>query len=625
MIVPFKRTLKSTFLLFFIPMLLLFAVITGTASYYLASRQLRTNAETSIQDTLGQTNDYLNEKLSGVLAELTALDNSNELRAMMRRADKPDFAMTPGDYLTLSRHFDSAYAGYYSIVDAIYFYYHNGAISFNRRDYLRTGQEVDPPEAYLELPYQSPSSVYWRNLHPAEASAEAQNASLYKWVAGPENTREGIILIELKEELFRDLLTTPKISPNGYLLAASADGITGFKETEPRYAADAAELQRRLLAGAEPEGRFTMSSLKGEKLTVLYDTISINKWRLAAVYPQEDLYSTFRSVKSVSLSIIAGVTLLAALLSGWLAGRITKPLSQLTREINAIDQDRLSVKLFEHPNEEIRILNKGIRDMLERIQELLGQVEQEQEQKRHAELAVLQAQIQPHFLYNTLYSIKSLCDMGETEDASRMLSALSHYYRISISKGDPVITVETEADHIVQYLYIQQMRYGDTFTYELDMTPDVLGCRVVKLTLQPLVENAIYHGVKKVRRAGVIRVRGWTEGEDCFFRVEDNGGGMSPERLEGVRRSLAGIAGAYGNEEAAGYGVLNVHRRLQLHYGPGCGLAYDIAEGEGTAVTVRFARKQLSPPAGNGPDISGGPKGKDQGGGGNASEAGDIR
>lgn len=508
----------------------------------------------------------------------------------MRRADSPDFALTPGDYLTLSRYFDNAYAGYYSIVDAVYFYYHNGAISFYRRDYLRT-EHVDPPDAYLELPYQSPSSVYWLNLHPSGASAGGRVASLYKWVAGKNSARDGIILIELKEELFRGLLTTPKISPNGYLLAVSADGMAGFKEAEPRYAADTAELQRRLLTAEEPEGRFTMTSLKGEKLTVLYDTISVNKWRLAAVYPQEDLYSTFQSVKTVSLSVMAAVTLLAVMLSGWLAARITKPLSQLTREINAIDQDRLEVKLFEHPNEEIQILNKGIRDMLGRIQELLGQVEHEQEQKRHAELSVLQAQIQPHFLYNTLFSIKSLCDMGETEDASRMLSALSHYYRISISKGDPVITVETEVDHIVQYLYIQQMRYGDTFTYELDMTPDILACRVVKLTLQPLVENAIYHGVKKVRRPGVIRVRGWTRGEDAFFRVEDNGCGMSPERLEAVRRSLAGHPGTEGGGPA------------------------------GTAVNVRFARKSQAGPDGSGQP----PRQAEEGGGGHAAEAGDSR
>ncbi|WP_019909327.1 sensor histidine kinase [Paenibacillus sp. HW567] len=588
----FKRTLKSTFLLFFIPLILVFVTVTGMVSYFLASSQLRANAETSIQDTLTQTKDYLNEKLSVVLAELTAIDNSSELRALMQRADKADFQMTPEDYLVLSRHLDTAYANLYSIVDSVYFYYKDGQLAFYRKDYLQT-ENVRPPVEFESLPYTSSSWVYWLNLHPSQRdSAGEQVISLYKWEEGKVGAREGILVIQLKERLLRSLLSAPEISPNGYLLAASQDGLVRFKTVKGLYAMDEILLQKKLLAAPAGKGRFETESLTGRKLTVIYDTIGMNKWKLAAVYPQQDLYTRFRSVRVAILSVMGAVIVLAVMLSGWIAGKITKPLSQLTRAVNAIDQGHLEVKLFDHPNQEISILNKSIRDMLRRIQELLGQVEQEQEQKRLTELSVLQAQIQPHFLYNTLYSIKSLCEMNETEDASRMLTALSHYYRISISKGSPIISVASEREHIIQYLYIQQMRYGDTFRYELELEEGMLTCPVVKLTLQPLVENAIYHGVKKIRHPGLIEVRGWLSGGDGYFEVRDNGYGMEPERLralrEGLERDAAGDVHAEESSQV-GYGVRNVHRRLRLHYGPGYGLTYESKLGQGTTVTVRFA------------------------------------
>lgn len=589
----FKRTLKSTFLLFFIPLILVFVTVTGTVSYSLASSQLRANAETSINDTLTQTKDYLNEKLSSVLAELTAVDNSSELRALFQRADRPGFWMKPEDYLILSRQLDTVYANLYSIIDSVYLYYKDGKIAFYRKDYLQTGK-VKPPDEFKTLPYTSSSWVYWLNLHSSQRDiAGEQVISLYKWVEGNEGPREGILVIQLKEQLLRSLLSVPEISPNGFLLAASQDGLVRFKTVEGRYAMDEMALQEKLLATPAGKGRFETESLTGHKLTVIYDTLAMNKWKLAAVYPQQDLYTKFRSIKATILSVMAAVILLAVLLSGWIAGKITRPLSQLTREVNTIDMGYLEVKLFDHPNQEISILNKGIRDMLRRIQELLGQVKQEQEQKRLTELSVLQAQIQPHFLYNTLYSIKSLCDMNETEDASSMLMALAHYYRISISKGNSIISVASEREHIIQYLYIQQMRYGDTFSYKLELEEDMLSCLIVKLTLQPLVENAIYHGVKKSRSPGQIEVRGWLAGGDGYFQVKDNGYGMEPERLQAIREELRResfeVEDGGGESGQIGYGVRNVHYRLRLHYGQGYGLSYESILGEGTTVTVKFA------------------------------------
>ncbi|SDL85527.1 sensor histidine kinase [Paenibacillus jilunlii] len=584
----FNRPLKSTIMRLFIPMILVFVPITGTVSYILASQQLKFNAETSLNDTLSQTRDFMNDRLTAVLAEMAVLDGSTELRSLFYRANRSDFSMTPQDYLTVGRNIDKVYANLYSIIDSILVYYRNGAISMYRRDSLHTDFSYD----MSPYPgYSGGNTAQMRWLIPASNRLEndgGNTASLYKWIAGGDGKPDGMLLLQLKEQFFLEMLSTPKISASGYMLLASPDGTVSAKAASAGDArVDDEALRSMLMAQTEASGKLEMTSRTGMRIVVLYETIAINNWRLAVVYPQAEIYEKVNYIKYVNLLVTAVVVIAVALLARVLAKLIARPVTRLTRQVNSIEEGHLDVQFIESDNYEIGILSKGIKDMMERIKHLLSQVEYEQEQKRISEFAALQAQIHPHFLYNTLYSIKQLCELGETAEASRMISALSHYFRISISRGDEMIPVETELEHIRQYLTIQQMRYGNSIRYEMDVAPEMLSVPIVKLTLQPLVENAIYHGIKKVRRPGFIHISGRMEGELCRIRIEDNGFGMDQRQLD--RLNLALAAGEEPQEEPpVGFGVRNVHRRLQLHYGSSNGLAYDSAEGKGTTVTVTF-------------------------------------
>lgn len=583
----FNRPLKSTILWLFIPMIVIFVPVTGAVSYMLASDQLKSNAETSMTDTLSQTRNFMNDRLTALLAEMTLLDSNSEMRSIFYRAGRPDFTMAPEDYVIISRNLNEVYSDFYTVIDSILLYYRNGQISMYRRDSLRTDMEFDTSRFFLH-PGGNTSEVQWLNLHPNELDPNAgRTASLYKWIRGVDGERTGIFLLQLKEDFFRSMLATPKISESGYLLLASPDGFVSFENTSGDYDLDDEQLRVELMRQPAESGKLELRSHSGKQMVVLYDTIPINKWRLAAIYPQAEIYKKVNYIQYVSLSVMAAVVLAVALLARVLANLIARPVTGLTHQINSIKAGNLEVQMTQPANNEIGVLSKGIEEMLERIKHLLAQVEYEQEQKRLSELAALQAQINPHFLYNTLYSIKQLCELGETKEASQMISALSNYFRISISKGNEMIPVETELEHVRQYLTIQQMRNGDSILYEIDVSQDIMDVPIVKLTLQPLVENAIYHGVKKVRRPGLIRITGDLEDDVCRIYVEDNGYGMSPERLSQLQRSLAQSAGE--SEEApVGYGVRNVHRRLQLHYGNGYGLTFHSVEGSGTTVKVTF-------------------------------------
>lgn len=226
---------------------------------------------------------------------------------------------------------------------------------------------------------------------------------------------------------------------------------------------------------------------------------------------------------------------------------------------------------------------------MQHIDNLMEQIKKEQEKKKKLEFAVMHAQIHPHFLYNTLYSIKSLCDMGMNREASSMISALSNFFRISISKGQEMISIEEEIEHIKSYLFIQEMRYGDDFSYEIDVDQHILSFRIIKLTLQPLVENAIYHGVKQKRGKGTILVKGYCINDTIYFEVIDNGVGMDVNKIKEIMDAL-------NNKEenaALGIGLRSVHERIQLHYGSSYGMHIESELGKGTKVTVTVPAEKV--------------------------------
>lgn len=200
------------------------------------------------------------------------------------------------------------------------------------------------------------------------------------------------------------------------------------------------------------------------------------------------------------------------------------------------------------------------------------------------QLQLLQAQVNPHFLYNTLDTIIWLIEGGMPDDAVEMISSLSVFFRTSLSKGNDIIPLSEEKRHTVSYLEIQQSRYRDILEFEIDIPEEFDGMMVPKLSIQPLAENAIYHGIKNKRGGGKILIEGEKDGEDLILRVTDNGKGMTAEHLEEIRRSIR-------TGERAGFGLAAVAERLRLYYGAGYGMEIRSQEGRGTVVEIRIGNK----------------------------------
>lgn len=233
--------------------------------------------------------------------------------------------------------------------------------------------------------------------------------------------------------------------------------------------------------------------------------------------------------------------------------------------------------------EEIEELDEGINKMARKISALLENVRQEKEMQHLTELQLIQAQVNPHFLYNTLDMIVWLIEGGMTDDAVEMISSLSIFFRTSLSKGNDIIPLSEEERHTLSYLEIQQYRYRDILEFEINIPKELSGIPVPKLSIQPLAENALYHGIKNRRGKGKILIEGREEEDALVLTVSDNGQGMTPERLHEVQEAIR-------TGERAGFGLAAVAERIALYYGPGYGMKIFSEEGKGTTVEIRLGK-----------------------------------
>ena len=297
---------------------------------------------------------------------------------------------------------------------------------------------------------------------------------------------------------------------------------------------------------------------------------------------------TFTLCLAVSLAAIA----LALFLTMQASRSVTRPIKKLCRMTEKVAEGDFTVQEKVADTDEIAVLTRSFNDMTQEIGSLVENIKQQQKDLHIAETKLLQAQINPHFLYNTLDAIVWLAEENRKEEVVSMVTALSDFFRTTLSKGRDFITVKEEKSHIESYLKIQQFRYQDIMNYEIDIAGELEEFMIPKLTLQPLVENALYHGIKNKRGGGTIWIKGNLEGNTMVFQVEDDGKGMEKEVLERLREN---VHKEKGDKNIDGFGIGNVNRRIRYYYGEQYGLEIESQENNGTKITVRLAA-QKNPP-----------------------------
>lgn len=266
-----------------------------------------------------------------------------------------------------------------------------------------------------------------------------------------------------------------------------------------------------------------------------------------------------------------------------LSRAVSRPIEKLKDFAGRIAEGHLDERAEKPGVEELQSLTVSLNGMAQRLSQLMEENRREQENLKKSELRALQAQITPHFLYNTLDAIVWLAEAKRMGEVIAVTRALSDFFRTSLANGQDWIAVAQEREHLQGYLTIQKIRYRDILNYEIHIDEELLHRRVLKLLIQPLVENAIYHGIKNRRGGGRVTVRVWRDGDSLCASVRDDGAGMTPEKLRLVRAVLEGGAPT----AESGFGLYSVDKRLRLYYGLARGLQIESAPGEGCEVGFR--------------------------------------
>ena len=316
---------------------------------------------------------------------------------------------------------------------------------------------------------------------------------------------------------------------------------------------------------------------------VYYETVSMEHMR-------SKLASSLDKITVFSITVFVLLVAIAIFMSIIIPNSIVKPIHQLIDITNQVAQGDLTVRADTFNSIDVRKLGYSLNSMIEKIDHLLKKVKMDENNLRRAELEILQEQINPHFLYNTLETIIWLTEGGKQNEVLEMVKSLSDFFRTSLSKGNGMVTLRQEERHIRSYLQIQYLRYKDILEYSIDIPEYLKDAIIPKISLQPIVENALYHGIKNRRRKGSIMVSASMDSNDIVISVTDNGIGMTDETVNQLLKSIKQRNSEINDtvSKCESYGLYNVNERLRLKFGESYGLSISSIYGEGTCVKIKI-------------------------------------
>lgn len=428
----------------------------------------------------------------------------------------------------------------------------------------------------------------------AVSSSHVQNAiaDSYKWVItlsralvnNQTGEREGVFFVDLNYSAISDLCNNNTIGTKGYIFILDEDGnVIYHPKQQLMYGGLLVEHIDEIMACGSD---YLEIDSNGENKLYTMSKSDKTGWIVVGAADTTELMKNNKQARLMYFIVAACLLLAVLLTSNLLSREITRPLRRLRDSMSMVEKGKFDKANVEVTTEnEIGSLTKSFNVMTERIQSLMEQNVSAQQEKRKSEMRALQAQINPHFLYNTLDSIIWMSEAGQNEEVVLMTSALARLLRQSISNDKEQVTIQEEMNYVQSYLTIQKMRYKDKLEYSIEVDREIRNVQIIKFAIQPLVENAIYHGLKYKETKGNLNIRGYSRGKKAYITITDDGGGMDEETLAHIFDEKVK------KHKSNGVGVPNVQRRLQLYYGTDYGISYISRKGAGTVATVTVPLK----------------------------------
>lgn len=413
--------------------------------------------------------------------------------------------------------------------------------------------------------------------------------SQYRWVISVSRAVEitektfvsqGVLLLDIRYSSLEQLLNSVTLGNEGYLYLINNDGELIYHPKNQLI--DSGRVKENHLQAAEYRDGIYEESFQGEKRYVTIKTVGYTGWKLVGVTPVKGISFSGIKTRLFIVFVIALILFLLSLINYYISSRITNPIHELEKSVAVLEEGNLDAEIYIGGSYEIRHLGRSITNMAKQIQVLMRDIVAEHESKRKSEFDTLQSQINPHFLYNTLDIIVWMIENERKSEAVKVVTALARFFRISLSKGKSIIPMQDELEHVRNYLMIQHMRFKNKFFYTIEADEEVLQLASLKLMLQPLVENAIYHGMEFMDGDGEIHIRAVRKEEKLVVSIQDNGLGMTEEQV----KRLFVPDGHVPSNKGSGIGVRNVNERIKLYFGENYGLDIDSEPDEGTTIWI---------------------------------------
>lgn len=588
-----RFSLRFVIIIFCLPFLILLTITfmvfyqTGTSRF---SKMMDKNTRTLV----AQTRDSINDSLENVYYLSNSLTSSHTFYKIHDNIGNNKAPVTPEKYLEFSKSLRSFLEHNPTLIDSIGVYFTDNSVNLYLSNKINC---VMQPSFQFSDYYNrcAPFQLNWltsRNDYPYAVNAqdEAPGYSLIELLGSTDTDLKGFFLIGINDRLFTDQIKNCRLTENSSVTILQ-DGKLVYQDTAVfgnhtlDNLTETELIQIKEKVAAQPEADSLSFALSGHY--AVYMPLSLEGAGVLAIIPMDEMFLDYRDFSNtlaiLAVIVLAGCAILYLLISQMLSF----PVVNLLEQIDHIQASTLAIPIQGSGSKEMLRISQGINNLLSRIQVLMDSLQTEMQAKQITQLQALHSQINPHFMYNALDAMKQLCELGETEKAGQMIDSLAMYYRIGVSKGRDIIRLNEELTHTDMYLGILKTRFED-FHYEFTIPRELMDCTIIKITLQPIVENALYHGLRPYRTDGHIRITVSREQNDIYIRIEDDGGGMAENVLEEIRTSLNAPAYTFKDQSVKIYGVKNVHDRIRLTYGKGYGLSIQSELDKGTAVTIKI-------------------------------------
>lgn len=573
----FSESLHHRLILYFMLLMMIPISVAGTLIYRASDVRISDSALALAEEVVGKTGENLEAVLLDMQSAAKQVAEDHTVQILMAKLQDSEKA-EDSVILELDARVKQI-AGMYAGLDGVYICLDDFTVAKSRYYAVRDEHKALPMTMEQYEVIRNHEDIQW--IVSDEGSLVADNMGNAVLSAARllplSSTGQpcGIVVVEVRQSYLKQIFDK-KLGESGtiFLMSARSNIALLPAAASDEIVSDAVNQIRRTDRKA--------ATISLHDRVIFYVPLSLSEWTAIGVVMKQSLRGDSQEILTLFVITVLMTLLLTIFVSGSLADYELRPIRRIQTYIKDMENGEFGKPLPSMRSDEIGSLAENTQEMSEKIGELLETVKTEQKRMRTAEFKALQAQINPHFLYNSLDSINWLVRKGNTEKATEMISALTTFFRIGLSKGRDIITVREELEHVRSYLVIQKIRYENQFEYSFYVDPETENYFVPKLMLQPLVENALYHGIKLCDRKCILMIQVLSHGDRIEIEVLDNGAGMDAETLESVRKAME----HKGENRANSYGVVNVNDRIQILAGQEYGLRLTSEKGVGTSARI---------------------------------------